>query len=563
MAAFPRPGRPERRARLAGDGYNEVRPDEPDDPPRMKIAAIDLGSNSFHMVIVEVSASGGFRVIAGEKEMVRLGASTLSSGRLPAAAIRRGLEVLRTYKRLAETQGADKILAVATSAVREARNGEDFLEQVGREIGIWPKAIAGQGEARLIYLAALHSIHLEGRRALVVDIGGGSVELALGTGNRLELAVSKKLGVLRMTEQFARTDPLSRKDEERLVEWVDEALPPHAERIREAGFETAVGTSGTILALGRMARALETGEPPETLHHVTVSARALREVRERLVRSDLRERLRVPGMDARRADIIVAGAVVLDTVLDRLGVEELVLCEWALREGILLDYINGHPRSLARAEAYPDVRKRSVVALAERCLYDEAHARQVAALATSLFDQTRRIHSLGERERSLLEHASLLHDVGHHISYPGHHKHTYYLVKNGDLRGFHPGEIEVLASVARYHRRGHPRRKHAGYGGLPRERRRLVRVLAGFLRLADALDRSHRQVVKTLAVSERAGVLRIRAEALGDSELETWGVERRTRLLEQVLGLRVRVEAVPAAEPARPVRLRPAGGARA
>lgn len=526
----------------------------------MKIAAIDLGSNSFHMVIVEVSASGGFRVIAGEKEMVRLGASTLSSGRLSAAAVKRGLGVLRKYKRLAEAQGVDKILAVATSAVREARNGEDFLERIGREIGIWPKAVSGQGEARLIYLAALHSIHLEGRRALVIDIGGGSVELALGAGTRLDWAVSKKLGVLRMAERFVRTDPFSRRDEQRLVEWIDAALPPHAERIRDAGFDAAIGTSGTILALGAMAHAFETGALPEALHHVAVKARTLHEVRERLVRSDLRERLRMPGMDARRADIIVAGAVVLDTVLHRLGVEELTLCEWALREGILLEYIERHPRSLQRAEAYPDVRKRSVVALAERCLYDEAHARQVAGLAVSLFDQTRERHGRGDRERALLEHAALLHDIGHHISYPGHHKHTYYLVKNGDLRGFHPGEIEMLACVARYHRRGPPRRRHAGFGSLPRDGRRVVRLLAGLLRVADALDRSHRQVVRGLAVSERAGILRIRAEAFGDSELETWGVERRARLLARVLGIPVRVEAVPAPEGATARTLRTAAG---
>src|SRR4029450_4761595 len=177
------------------------------------------------------------------------------------------------------------------------------------------------------------------------------------------------------------------------------------------------------------------------------------------------------GVAERRADIIVAGAVVLATILQRLAVEELMLCEWSLREGILLSYINRHPRSLARAPAHPDVRRRRLVALAERCVYDEAHAARVAALALSLFDGTQRHHGLGDMERSLLEYAALLHDVGHHISYPGHHKHTYYLIKNGGLRGFHPIEIEVLALVARYHRRGHPRRKHEGYGALPRHAR--------------------------------------------------------------------------------------------
>jgi exopolyphosphatase/guanosine-5'-triphosphate,3'-diphosphate pyrophosphatase len=290
---------------------------------------------------------------------------------------------------------------------------------------------------------------------------------------------------------------------------------------------------------------------------VTVGADTLHELRERLVAASLRERLKMPGVDAQRADLLVAGSVILDTILQRLGAKNVVLCEWALREGLLLDYIHGHPRTLARAEAYPDVRRRSVVALAERCEYDGAHARHVATLALSLFDQTAHRHGLGATARALLEHAALLHDIGHHISYPGHHKHTYYLIKNGDLRGFHPEEIELLANVARYHRRSHPRKKHASFASLPRDSRRSVRVLAGCLRVADVLDRSHRQVVRGLVVSESSGLLRIRAEAEGDHELELWGAPRRTQLLEEALGMAVRVEAV-AAEPRSAPRLRAA-----
>jgi exopolyphosphatase/guanosine-5'-triphosphate,3'-diphosphate pyrophosphatase len=518
----------------------------------MKIAAIDLGSNSIHMVIVEVNASGGFQVIDREKQMVRLGAGTLSRHRLTAGAIKRGLAVLGEYKRLADSRGVDKILALATSAIREAANGEDFLDAVGRAIGVWPKAIPGEQEARLIYLAALHSIHLEGKRALVVDIGGGSVELALGAGSALERTASEKLGVLRMSESFAKSDPLSSKDEARLVEHVEKTLGPAAEAIREAGFDCAIGTSGTILALGAMAR--EGSPSAETLHHMTVRADSLHALRRRLVAADLKTRLKMPGMDERRADIIVVGAVILDTLLGLLGVEELMLCEWALREGILLDYIHRHARSLARAEAYPDVRRRSVVGLAERCLYDERHARQVARLALALYDATARRHGLGAAERSLLEYAALLHDVGHHISYPGHHKHSYYLIKNGDLRGFYPFEIEVLANVARYHRRGLPRKKHSGFAALSREARAVVRLLAGILRVADALDRSHRQVVRSLSVVDRAGVLRVRCEVEGDCELELWGVGRRTDLLEHVLGVPLRVEAAVSVEVATPRR---------
>ncbi len=512
----------------------------------MKLAAIDLGSNSFHAVVVEVSASGGFRVIDREKEMVRLGAESLASGRLSAAAMKRGLEALRKYKRIADNHRVDKILAVATSAIREARNGEDFLERVGREVGFWPRVASREEEGRLVYRAALHSVHLEGR-ALVVDLGGGSVELALGVGRRIERIVSERLGVLRMTERFVHSDPLSSKDEARLVAHVGEVLDPALGELRAAGFDRVVGTSGTVLSLGAMALELTGQRPKDTLHHVAVSCEALRDVRRRLVASDLKQRLRLPGLDEQRADIVVAGAVVFDEILERLGAREVLLCEWALREGLLLNYIHRHPRSLARAEAYPDVRRRSVQHLAERCQFDEAHARHVAALGLQLFDALAGLHGLPAEARELLFGAALLHDIGHHISYPGHHKHSYYLVKNGELHGFSPLEIETIALVARYHRQGHPRKRHRAFGALPKATRRTVRVLAGILRLADALDRSHRQVVKGVRCLERPGLVRLRCETAGNSDLEEWGVPRRSELLAQVLDRALRFEFV--AEP--------------
>jgi exopolyphosphatase/guanosine-5'-triphosphate,3'-diphosphate pyrophosphatase len=259
------------------------------------------------------------------------------------------------------------------------------------------------------------------------------------------------------------------------------------------------------------------------------------------VATGLDERLKMPGLDATRVDIIVAGAILLDEVLERLGAREITLCEWALREGVLLDYVHSHRRSLARAARVPDPRRRSVVQLAERCVHDAPHARHTARLALALFDATQARHRLGAAERELLEYAALLHDVGHHISYPAHHKHSYYLIKNGGLHGFEPGEREVIACVARYHRRGRPRRAHAGYGALPKRARRTVGLLAGMLRVADALDRSHRQLVETVTVSDRDGRLTLRAEAQGDCELEIWGARQRAGLLARALGCPIRV----------------------
>jgi exopolyphosphatase/guanosine-5'-triphosphate,3'-diphosphate pyrophosphatase len=502
----------------------------------MKIAAIDLGSNSVHMVVVEATARGGFRVLDREKEMVRLGGDTLIRGRLRRPAMERALATLRRYRQLADSRGVEKLLAVATSAVREASNGDAYLARIGRELRMYPRLLSGEQEGRLIYQAVTHSVHLAGARCLVIDVGGGSTELVLGRGPKIEAALSEKLGVLRLNERFVHSDPLSARDEARLVRHVEDALAPHRDRLRSARPERVVGTSGTILALGALAHELETGHAPESLHHLTVSASSLRLVRRRLVGSRLEDRLRLSGLDGTRADIIVAGAVLLDEVLARLDLREITLCEWALREGVLLDYIHSHRRSLVRAARVPDPRRRSVMQLAERCTHDQPHARHVVRLALALFDGTAARHRLGTPERELLEYAALLHDVGHHISYPAHHKHSYYLIKNGDLRGFAPEELEVVASAARYHRRGRPRRSHAAYARLTKKARRAVRVLAGMLRVADALDRSHRQVIEDVSIAERAGVIRVSCHARADCELELWGVSRRQDVLARALG---------------------------
>jgi exopolyphosphatase/guanosine-5'-triphosphate,3'-diphosphate pyrophosphatase len=293
------------------------------------------------------------------------------------------------------------------------------------------------------------------------------------------------------------------------------------------------------------------GLDPRELHHVTVRSESLRALRRRICAADARGRLRLPGVDPSRADLLVAGSLLLETLLDVLDIRELVLCEWALREGLLLDHIQAHPRFLSLAQVCPDVRKRSVQALCERYQCDEAHGRQTARLALALFDGTRELHGLADVDRALLEHAALLHDAGHHISYPGHHKHSYYLVRNGGLVGFTPAEVEIVALVARYHRAARPRKKDAEFGRLPKVWRRRVRVLAGLLRVADALDRSHRQSVSAPAVEVRPEGLLLRLEACGDTELELWGLPRRARLLEKLFGRPLRAEIVAEAALAR------------
>lgn len=510
----------------------------------MRIAAIDIGTNSLHMIVVRVRPDLSFEVIDREKEMVRLGASGLDGRRLTPEAIEAALQVLSKFKRLADSHQVEEIIAAATSATREAENGGEFLHAIVHRTGIRPRVISGTQEARLIHLAAAYGVSAPGEVAVVVDIGGGSVEITRGVGPRVDTAGSFKLGVIRLTERFVKSDPLAPRDERRLVRHVEEELEEPLAAIAAAGFDRLIGTSGTIMSLGAVVAAEDGRAPGAPLRNRRVSAKQLHRLRKRIVGLTLEHRLRIAGLDPKRADLAPAGAVLLDTIVRRLGAAELTLCDLSLREGLILDYISRNRKHIAQADRYPDVRRRSVVELAERCNYWPEHAHQVARLAVALFDQTRALHGMTDREREWLEYAGLLHDVGVHISYLKHHKHSYYLIKNGDLRGFEPDEIEAIALVARYHRRGTPKRRHDGFGELSRVGRRQVRLLGALLRLAESLDRSRSQSISAVELHERGEELVLEVRTSGDAELELWSARRHAQPLQRLLGKPLRFEVI-------------------
>jgi exopolyphosphatase/guanosine-5'-triphosphate,3'-diphosphate pyrophosphatase len=467
------------------------------------------------------------------------------------------LQALSKFKRLAESHRVDEILAAATSATREARNGGEFLARVERETGIRPRVISGVEEARLIHQAAVYGVDVAGGRAVVIDIGGGSVEITLGTSTTIQLARSFKIGAIRLTERFVTSEPVTARDERKIVKHVMGEIDRYCEQIVTSGFDRVIGTSGTILSMGAVAATAARGAPPSELRNLHISAKQIRRLRKEVVSLDLEHRLAIPGLDPRRADLIVAGAVLFDTILRRLGADEVTLCDLALREGLVLDYIRRNRRQIAQIDSIPDVRRRSTLELAERCNYYAEHANQVVRLALALFDQTRAIHGLTDREREWLEYASLMHDLGGHISYSGHHKHSYYLIKNGDLRGFHPDEIEVMALVARYHRRGTPRKSHGEYARLAGKLRKTVRTLSSILRVAESLDRSHAQPISGLEVRDLGDDLVLTLHSGGDAELEVWAAGRHLEPFEQLVGKPVRLEVT--ATPAAPSATVPRG----
>lgn len=490
------------------------------------------------MVTARPSAGGHFEIIDRAKEMVRLGRGTLTRGSLSAEAIEYGLRTLATFKRLAERQRAEPILAVATSAIREAANGGEFVLRAWEELGLHIDVITGAEEARLIFEATRHAVDFRGQCPLVVDIGGGSIEVIQATGARIQWQQSLKLGVARMAEQFLPSDPPKAGEVAALRAHLRRELAPLFARARRARPTMMVGTSGTLLNLTAMAAAARDGKVPALLHNRILRRRDLRELCRRLLAQNAAERAKIAGLDRRRADLIAAGAVLAEALMDGLGMREMRACEWALREGIIVDFLATHPGYVEEADWVPDIRRRSVLRMAARFEADERHARHVAALALELFDATAPIHRLAAHARELLEYAALLHDVGLYLSHSKHHRHSHYIITHGKLRGFTPEEIQTIAAAARFHKGALPRNTSEELAEAAPEIRETAIRLAAILRVADSLDRTHHAIVKHLRVRRGDGVVELVLETGGDDAgLALWAANRKCDLWQKCFGV--------------------------
>jgi exopolyphosphatase/guanosine-5'-triphosphate,3'-diphosphate pyrophosphatase len=508
----------------------------------MRVATIDVGSNSIHMVVAEVDGAGHFRVLDRAREMVRLGQRSLITGRLLASAIERGVQTLAAFRTLAERRGSVRFRAVATSAIREASNGGEFIQRVRDEVGIRIRVIPGREEARLIHLGVRHAVDLGGTDSLILDIGGGSVEMIVVEDHLPTAIESAKAGVSRLTEAVLGTDPPTSKQLRRLEERLRVDLDPMLRVLDGRKLIQVVGTSGTMLNLIQMAALRRGHVPGESLNGLTVSADDIARLRRRLVRMDRSRRLRIAGLDGKRVDLIVAGTIVADRVIRRSGAKRVVACSWALREGLLLDYIGRHGKGIEEVERFPDVRRRSVERLLRHLDGDQPHVRHVARLALRLFDELAVHLGLDARAREWLEPAALLHDVGHLIDHRNHARHSSYLIRHGELFGFHSEEIDIIAHTALHHDRGPvPKRPEGDASHLSVEQWRAVRGLSAILRLAEGLDRSHYGAVRDVNV--RVGRTRITVGLVtGDdpAALERWEGQRRTGVLAKLLGKQLR-----------------------
>ena len=502
-----------------------------------RVAVIDIGTNSIHMVLAEIGKNLSYKIVDRIKEMARLGDGTFATHRLSPEVMERGLAVLNRFALLAKNKGFDTILPVATSAVREAKNGGDFIKLVRKKLGLRVRVITGEEEARLIYLGVRHSMDLSDSPAMIVDIGGGSVEVMACTSKRLKFVRSLKLGAIRLKDQYLKTDPPDKKMVQRIEQAVSQslkkALPKNARSLR-----SLVATSGMVGNLAEIIYLARTGRALSQIDMAMISLKEIKEVELLLGTKDTEGRLKILGLDPRRVDTLYPGVLVLRMLMECLGAKQVRVSDKAVREGIIYDFIQQHHEGLRAEQEIPNVRRRQILLLARRYQYPKIHSHHTAKLALSLFDQTQSIHGMGAAEREWLEYASWLHDIGHHIQENQHHKHTYYLISHADLPGFSSDEIAILANVARYHRRGLPKVGHRGFKLLNSEQRKTVLGLSAILRIADGLDRSHFSVVKGIK-ADVGKSLRLHVAFRYDPELELWTTERRKKLFEKIFHCQV------------------------
>jgi len=510
----------------------------PTDRPRL--AAIDVGTNSVRLIVAEVEPDGTYRVLDEEQEMSRLGRGLFRTGRLGHVPMERTLEALGKMKAIADGFAVQELRAIATSAVREATNGRQFCREAWRRHRLRVEVISSDEEAQLAFQSVQRHFGLEGQSTAVVDIGGGSTEVILALGGVVERMHSLPLGAVRLTERWVRSDPLEARHWKALKRAIDDTIksvvgkPPFAA-------EVMIGSGGTFSNLAQMARSAREGEPGPIQGYVLTRGDVVR-LLDRLRETPLGARRQIPGVNPKRADILVAGAAVVARLAKRLGTQRVVINDRGIRDGVLLSMMQEHAGAAAPAGSDALDRMERVRVFARRCRSNERHCAHVADLALSLFDQLREAYRLPAEARDLLQAATLLHDIGYLINHAKHHKHAYHLIMHGELAGFTAREVELIANVARYHRRALPRRSHENLARLDREDQRLVRHLAGILRVADGLDRTHTQAVSGVRCQVSGRRARLEVLAPRSPRVELWDAERKAGLFEKAFGASLRLE---------------------
>ncbi|MGC8723439.1 MAG: HD domain-containing protein [Acidobacteriota bacterium] len=501
----------------------------------LRCAAVDVGTNALRYLAVEFSAPGQFRVLENLRNAVRLGHGVFLSGRLAEEQAAEALEVLKSYRERMDALSISRYRAVATSAVRESANGAAFLAQVRQVAKIDLETIHGSEEARLVHRAVKSRIDLGTAYWMLVDLGGGSVEVSLVDASGLQWSESHTMGSVRLLEELTG----SARDRGRFLRLLTEyagtlRVRSGLEEVRPSGY---IATGGNIETLAEMATAV-----PDAAGVSRLPVEDLARLIQRLSSLSYRERVEKLGLREDRADVILPAAIIYERLATLAQAREILVPYVGVKEGIVLDLADGaSPLGAGQVRQAEQQVARTAVALGRKYHFDEPHALHVASLALSLFDQTLAVHGMGEEERRILHAAALLHDIGSFVSYTRHHKHSLYLIAHSNLAGFTPRETLMAANVARYHRRSFPKPQHEPFTALQKDDRDKVSALAALLRLADAMDREHRQRVERIKVSVSRWALKVGLEGQGDLLLEAWALKRKSDLLQKVFGRPVEV----------------------
>jgi exopolyphosphatase/guanosine-5'-triphosphate,3'-diphosphate pyrophosphatase len=511
------------------DTENTAEPVTPAPAPR--IAAIDIGSNSVRLVVAEVLTSGGYRVLDEERENTRLAASLVATGELSATAVEATITALRRFQSIATGYGVGRISAIATSAVRDAENGPEFCQRVRSELDLDVEVISSDEEARLAFLSVQRAFDVSGREVAVADIGGGSTEIILASSGLVDQIYTTPLGAVRVAEKCDATGISSPSQLEKLRKYVDRVLK---RAVGKPPFVPSMfyGTGGTFTALASMIMARE-GQAGQPMWGFRVTGAQIRHLVTDLAQLTLEKRKKVPGLNPARADIIVSGLVIIERIMSHLHVNVVQVHTRGVRDGLLLEMVQaafGGPPEVISSEA----RTAAVEQFAKSCGVDLPHAKQVAKIAGSLWQQLAAPLGLRASDRELIEAAALLANVGYLINFEGHHKHSYHLIVNSELAGFEREQLRMLALVARYHRGSRPKKKHGDFRVLGDDDRRRVAAAAAILRLALALDRTHQQRVQEICAQITGGHVEITVEAQGDADVDLWAARSKVKLFERV-----------------------------
>lgn len=527
-----------------------------------RLAAIDIGSNSIRLMVAEVEDDGNYRVLDEEREMARLGEGMTKTGRIGDRQMERGLGVIGKMKAIADGFRAD-LRAIATSAVREASNGREFCLEVARRHKVRLEVISAEEEASLAFRSAERNFSLDGRQTAIVDIGGGSMEVVFTAGTLVNQLHSLLLGTVRLTEELCKSDPLRPRHWQRLREEIDKVIKRDIGKVPFTA-ETMIGSGGTFTALAQISRWEREGQPG-SVHGYVLRRAELTHILHRLLESPLEKRRHIPGLNPKRADIIVAGAAAVARLAKWLGTQQILINDRGVRDGIMLSMIE---ERMGRQGTPPSaVRERIewVRVFARKCRSNEWHCEHVAKLALQMFDGLEDAFKLPPAGREILHAAALVHDIGYLIHHSRHHKHTYHLILNSGIPGFSARELEMIANVARYHRRARPKKSHSNLKRMEPSQRRLIGLLSGILRVADGLDRTHSQSVKDVSTRVEKGKVRLVLHAHAAPQVEIWDARRKSDLFAKAFHSKLEVAwqgTVRKPRPARPSRRRAAVGPR-